>query len=50
MDIEEILMEAYALGIRSEVMELQRELQRKHPHDLKASYEEAFQTLLEKVS
>ena len=50
MDIEAILMEAYALGIRTEVMELARELQRKHPYNLKAAYEEAFQTIIEKVS
>jgi hypothetical protein len=50
MDIEAILMEAYALGIREEVIELARVLQRKHPHDLKAAYEEAYQTITEKVS
>lgn len=49
MDIEAILMEAHAYGVRDEVMQLAHELQSKHPHDLKAAYEEAFQTILQKV-
>lgn len=41
--IEEIMMEAYAYGIHSEVLDTVTRIQHHFPHDRVALYETAFQ-------